>query len=284
MGLPQAVAQRRGQPPEHAGVDQEVTLAVGQLVQHVAREVLRMSLDRAGRAATARRRSLVCLPRVARWNSCRPAAQPSGPGQAGQVGGRQGARRRRRRTAARPPHERKRRSSCPISPSASRHPQGDRFQSGACRQVARHHQPGGASSTSRPSVASAGVPGHHVQVVQGQHHPLGGHRSSASAASSADAQAAPASGSSDATTLASAWASGRAASPSPVPGVELVPGGGLGQARGVLREQRGLAAPRRSGHQHEPVVAGRGQGRQQSLPELEPAPGAAASGPRYHPG
>ncbi len=167
-----------------------------------------MSLDRAGSAATARRRSLVCLPRVARWNSWSPAAHPSSP----------------RASWARSPggsgspytsansrstsHDRNRRSSWPISSSAPDTRSRDRFQPGAWRQVAASTSHGGASSTRSPRASSAGEPASSCRSSRARTtRPSGtGTRSSASAASSAPPQPPAPAGTSPGTTAARAWA------------------------------------------------------------------------------
>ena len=104
MALPQAVAQRRAEPPEHAGVDEEGALLVGQLVEHVAREVLADELGAGGQCGH-RPAPLagVLAPggQVEQLQARRPS--PPGPGPGGPGRPAAGVRRRRRRTAARPP-------------------------------------------------------------------------------------------------------------------------------------------------------------------------------------
>ena len=233
----------------------------------------RISLDRAGSEATARRRSLVCLPRggqVEQLQPGGPALEP--PGQLGHVA-------RRERLAVhvgeQPLDLPRAEPQVVVGDLAQRtgHRSRGRFQPGAWRHVAASTSHGGASSTSSPSAASAGEPASSCRSSRARTTRSAATRSSAPAASAPERHPAPRPGRGrDHGGQRLAHVAQQGGLP-PVAGVDPVPGRGRGQRRGVLGQQCGLAAARRPGDEHQAVVGGAAERPQQALAGQGPTGG-----------
>ena len=232
----------------------------------------RISLDRAGSEATARRRSLVCLPWVARWNSCNPAAQPSSPRASWATSPGGSGSPYTSANSRSTSHERNRRSWA-ISRSA---PDTQPRQVPARGLAARRgqHQPRRGELDQLAQRGLGRRARQLVQVVEGEDHPLGRHPLQRVGGLGAGAPPRPGvpveAGDHGGQRLAHVAQQGGLP---PVAGVDPVPGRGGGQRRGVLGQQGGLAAARRPGDEHEAVVGGAAERPQQALAGQGPTGG-----------